>query len=270
MSCNPSTSAEKKPSDTSEIKSNEMTVEEYTDLVSKWHQAYYTWNMSCVTYSNMMMMNASQQFFRQIPVISSSNFLEMINEVNRSQPFDPLAEIRNARLKIASVWRRFLAEIVDFFLLHVFKILIVFFLANYFDIIDESRLTLTYMISNILYDETFSFPLELLCIELGYLITSIAFESFCLTRYGATPGKRLLRLRVLKCDHPQMQENGDLTIEPVTTLTSGAAFTRSTFKCLMATFLFPALIVALFTSQYRQTNYDMAANAVVVVIEPRE
>ncbi|CAF4604616.1 unnamed protein product, partial [Rotaria magnacalcarata] len=72
-----------------------MTVEEYADLVSKWHQAYYTWNMSCATYSNMMMMNASQQFIRQIPVISSANFLEMINEANRSQPFDPLAEIRN-------------------------------------------------------------------------------------------------------------------------------------------------------------------------------
>lgn len=48
------------------------------------------------------------------------------------------------------------------------------------------------------------------------------------------------------------------------------AFTRSTFKSLMGTFLFPALIVALFTSQYQQTNYDVASNAIVVVLEPRE
>jgi uncharacterized RDD family membrane protein YckC len=78
------------------------------------------------------------------------------------------------------------------------------------------------MISNFLYDETFSFPIELICIEFAYLLASIAFESFCLARYGATPGKRLLRLRVLKCDHLQMQENGDLTIEPGTMLNSGA------------------------------------------------
>ena len=41
-------------------------------------------------------------------------------------------------------------------------------------------------------------------------------------RYGATPGKRLLRLRVLKCDHLQVQENGDVTIVPGTILNSGA------------------------------------------------
>ena len=28
----------------------EMTVDEYSELVSKWQQAYYTWNTSCVTY----------------------------------------------------------------------------------------------------------------------------------------------------------------------------------------------------------------------------
>jgi uncharacterized RDD family membrane protein YckC len=48
------------------------------------------------------------------------------------------------------------------------------------------------------------------------------FQSFCLTRYGATPGKRLLRLRVLKCDNLQIQENGEVTIEPRTILNSGA------------------------------------------------
>jgi len=53
-------------------------------------------------------------------------------------------------------------------------------------------------------------------------------------------------------------------------LFSFRAFTRSSFKSLMATFLFPAVLVALLTSQNRQTSYDMAANAVVVELEPRE
>lgn len=192
-----------------------------------------------------------------------------------------------------------------------FRIFIVFSLSSYFDLIDENRSTLTHMISSILYDETFSFPIELICIELGYLIASIAFEvypilltkksiwkqldfllkTFCLTRYGATPGKRALRLRVLKCEHLQAQDNGDLAIEPGTLLNSGAweirfesiniwkifvtiyvlrALTRSSFKSLMSTFLFPAVIVALLTSQHRQTSYDMAANAVVVELENRQ
>lgn len=49
-----------------------------------------------------------------------------------------------------------------------------------------------------------------------------------------------------------------------------SAVTRSSFKSLMATFLFPAVVVALLTSQHRQTSYDMAANALVVELESRE
>ena len=42
-----------------------------------------------------MVINASQQFFQQIPVLTSANLLAMMTETNRSPPFDPLAEIRN-------------------------------------------------------------------------------------------------------------------------------------------------------------------------------
>jgi len=273
MSATPATPMEKNKSTSSSIsdsKPREMTVDEYADLVTKWQHAYYTWNTSCYTYYNMTMLNTFQQFVQQLPVLTNANLRAMVAEANVHLPYDPLAEIRNARLRIASMWRRFMAESIDFILLHALKILIVFLIANYLHWIDENRLTLNYMISSLLYEEALSFPIELICVELGYLVASIAFESFCLTRYGATPGKRLLRLRVLKCEHLQVQDNGDITIEPGTMLNSAAAFTRSSFKSLMSTFLFPAVIVALLTSQHRQTSYDMAANAVVVELEPRE
>jgi len=47
-------------------------------------------------------------------------------------------------------------------------------------------------------------------------------QTFCLSRYGATPGKRLFRLRVLKCDQVQIADNGDVTIDPGTMLNIGA------------------------------------------------
>ena len=74
------------------------------------------------------------------------------------------------------MWRRFLAETIDFILLHIFKIVVILFLSHYFDIIDQSRLTLTHIISNLLYEETFSFPIELICVEFGYVLASITFE----------------------------------------------------------------------------------------------
>ena len=41
---------------------------------------------------------------------------------------------------------------------------------------DETRLTLNYMLSSLIYEETLSFPIELVCVEVGYLLASIAFE----------------------------------------------------------------------------------------------
>ena len=56
------------------------------------------------------------------------------------------------------------------------RILIVFFLSHYLHVIDENRLALRHMISSLLYEETFVFPVEFVCVELSYLIISIAFE----------------------------------------------------------------------------------------------
>jgi hypothetical protein len=50
MSTNSSTSTKNKSSSISETKPKEMTVDEYSELVAKWQQAYYTWNTSCMTY----------------------------------------------------------------------------------------------------------------------------------------------------------------------------------------------------------------------------
>lgn len=46
-------------------------------------------------YFSMMILNSSQQFFRQIPVLTSASLLEMMGEVNRPRQVDPLTEIRN-------------------------------------------------------------------------------------------------------------------------------------------------------------------------------
>ncbi|CAF3401954.1 unnamed protein product [Rotaria socialis] len=255
MSTNSTASVENKP--------RKMTVEEYSELVAKWQQAYYTWNSSYLTYFNTMVMNT---FVQQISMLTGANIITMTTE---PVPVDPVGDIRNTRIKVASVWRRCLAEMVDFILLHAFKILIVTFLSNYLHLLDPNRLTLNSLISNLIYDEAVVFPTELFCIEIIYLIISVIFESACLTYYGATPGKRLLRLRVLKFDQLQINDDGDITIESGTVLDSIAALTRSSMKTLMATFLFPAVLVALLTSQNRQTNYDMAANSLVVELEHR-
>ena len=75
----------------------------------------------------------------------------------------------------------FLVLIFNYNLFYFKRILAVFILANYFHLIDETRLTLNYMVSSLLYEEALSFPIELVCLEFGYLVASIAFEVDSLT-----------------------------------------------------------------------------------------
>jgi len=126
------------------------------------------------------------------------------------------------------------------------------------------------MLSSLLYEDQFSIPIELICLEIGYLLSTIAFESICLMKFGATPGKLIFKLRVLRCHNMNIAEDGTVTVNPGHLLNYVGALTRSSFKSLMSTFLFPAIIVALVTSHQRQTSYDMAANSLVVELEPRQ
>ena len=50
MNSNLTTSVENQSLNTPETKPREMTVDEYAELVAKWHQTYYTWNISCMNY----------------------------------------------------------------------------------------------------------------------------------------------------------------------------------------------------------------------------
>jgi len=102
-----------------------LSVEEYSELVQQWQRAYYAWNTSSITYYNMIMMNTFNQFVQQLPLITNTHLLAVAQAAAAQRPrFDPMTEIRNSRLKIASMWRRFLAEIIDFVLLHIFKLVI--------------------------------------------------------------------------------------------------------------------------------------------------
>lgn len=54
-----------------------------------------------------MLMNSSQQFFSQISILTSTNFLTILTETNRSIPFDPLTEIRNGLNIIFFFFKKF-------------------------------------------------------------------------------------------------------------------------------------------------------------------
>lgn len=52
-----------------------------------------------------------------------------------------------------------------------------------------------------LNEESFKIPIELLILEFLYIFISFVFESFCLYKYGYTPGKYIFKLKIVSCSN---------------------------------------------------------------------
>ncbi|KAK5971738.1 RDD domain-containing protein [Trichostrongylus colubriformis] len=131
-----------------------------------------------------------------LPVPASAREVTVIHNPNGQ---DVLA----AQFKVASYLRRFLAEVIDFVFAFFIKLMLVYYLVE-MEFVDLSRFDK--LLGNeadlqTLVDVTQElFPLELL----GKLACSL-LEALCLSQsifprfFGQTPGKYIMRVRVIEC-----------------------------------------------------------------------
>lgn len=84
---------------------------------------------------------------------------------------------------------------------------------------------------------------------------------------GATPGKTVMGLRVVKCRSitPVNRNNNDeiVFVSPGTDLGLPLALGRSIVKNLIMTLLFP-ICFSLFSFRFNRTGYDLACDSIVV------
>uniref|UniRef100_A0A8C6XTV6 Family with sequence similarity 8 member A1 n=1 Tax=Naja naja TaxID=35670 RepID=A0A8C6XTV6_NAJNA len=165
---------------------------------------------------------------------------------------------------IPSLAHRFIAEMVDFFILFFIKASIVLSIMHLSGIKDISKFAMHYIIEEI-DDETSMEDLQkMMIVALIYRLLVCIYEIICIWGAGgATPGKFLLGLRVVTCDTSVLVAPSRVLVIP----SSNVSITTSTIRALIKNFsiasFFPAFITLLFF-QHNRTAYDIVAGTIVV------
>lgn len=191
---------------------------------------------------------------------------------------------------IAPLWKRFVAEMVDVSILFLLKVAITFTFLNVFDLDLSYEFDSEYLKKTVNDSDTkFLSIADLLSLSSDLVALEILLKIFvCLYEAvwtmngrvvvgGATPGKLLLRLRIVYVEMltVQLNEPADLNgTGPVRAIMYPAsnpgfrrAFLRALTKNLVFALLFPVCFVFLFLRNNR-TFYDVITKTVVVEENP--
>ncbi|XP_022118731.1 protein FAM8A1 [Pieris rapae] len=173
---------------------------------------------------------------------------------------------------IPPLYKRLLAEFIDFMLLFILKLIVSFIAVDMFDIIDLEKFDINKLSEN--YDDykyAMELTSEILLLEIIYRIIVCFFEAYCLSSGagrlgGMTPGKGLLGLRVVTASAVVLVEGRPketVLLYPGRPLTFTVALVRSLLKNFLISLLFPLCLI-LFVFRFNRTGYDLLCGVIVV------
>ncbi|XP_040404082.1 protein FAM8A1 [Cygnus olor] len=179
-------------------------------------------------------------------------------------PREPAGRPAGREFIIPSLAHRFIAEMVDFFILFFIKATIVLSIMHLSGIKDISKFAMHYIIEEIDEDTSMEDLQKMMVVALIYRLLVCFYEIICIWGAGgATPGKFLLGLRVVTCDTSVLVAPSRVLVIP----SSNVSMTTSTIRALIKNFsiasFFPAFITLLFF-QHNRTAYDIVAGTIVV------
>ncbi|XP_018564998.1 protein FAM8A1 [Anoplophora glabripennis] len=169
---------------------------------------------------------------------------------------------------IPPLWKRMVAELMDFFILFLVKMALTFILLESFDIIDMEFYGFESFQKNLENPEVaMPMAIEWLTLEFLHRLIVCTYETYFLKgKFFATPGKRYMGLMVITVEN-MSPVPGRMT---ETISATGAAplgwqksLTRAAMKNLFVGLLLP-LCVAFYIFPHNRTSYDMMSNSIVV------
>lgn len=269
-----------------------MTAAQYSDEVGQWLQQAYQWQLFAVGFpsylayqaqlqnnggnNNNQNNNSSQQTNSQRPPVSQ-------NAAGNDAAATPSATPAAApyvyhEFRIPPIWKRFAAEIIDFFALFLVKLVVTFLAVDSLELFDIDNFfkkhdKSIYMLAagrEINADEAIELTSDIVLLELIHRFVVCVFEILCTFKGptgipgGATPGKIIMGIRILRCDNIAMlPDPSRVQIAPAADLGFGWASLRAIMKNLSVAFLFPVCMTFLFLP-YNRTVYDVMSKSIVV------
>lgn len=275
-----------------------MTAAEYSEAVYQWLQQAYQWQALAVGFPTYMAYQSAlaqrstntlvNNNSSQIPV-NPSNAPATNNERVRLDPHHGVQAQQGAaarrtqapsppvwtEFRIPPLWKRASAEIIDFSILFLLKVVVTFVAVDYFELLDLDRYDKALLLAatgsgDIDFATAMEVTSDILLLEIIHKFIVCIFEALCTHRGirglpgGATPGKFLMGLRIYTCDQiAMMPEPNRIQIIPATDLGVFWACLRSLLKNVASTFFFPAWLT-IFLSPYRRAIYDVMSRTIVL------
>ena len=177
----------------------------------------------------------SVDFRRFFSILSITSFLisdssRPTTQENRTPPppreRDPQSETEWREFTIPPLWKRLVAEIIDFFILFILKLVITFVAVDWFSLVDLDRYDMSFWTAAAggtadldlqAAQDLFDFTSDFVLLEMIHRLVVCVFEALCLHRGfgrypgGATPGKLIMGLRVVSCFQVSLEFFGFLT-----------------------------------------------------------
>lgn len=172
----------------------------------------------------------------------------------------PAANDTSRVFALPKIWKRCVAELVDFLFLLVLKVMVTYIAIDYFDLVDLAKYEINLLEEEFdAYQLAYELTSEILIIESIHRLLVIMFETLCLARStganhvgGATPGKALMGLRVISCTHLEDLGNGTIRVTPAQDIGFMWALLRALIKNLSSIFFLPASLT-IFVSTHNRT-----------------
>ncbi|XP_029023501.1 protein FAM8A1 [Betta splendens] len=198
------------------------------------------------------------------PAASSHQPVQSAADGRGAQPRDGTPSQAGHEYNIPSPLQRFLAETVDFCILFCVKATIVLWIMHLSGMKDAAKFITQFVVEEI--DESTSMEdlQRMMAVALAYRVCVCIYEMFCIWGAGgATPGKFLLGLRVVKCDTTTLVRPNRVLVVPASNVSLSASAVRALNKNFSIAFFFPVFITVLFF-QHNRPVYDIVAGTIVV------
>ncbi|KAL4646950.1 protein FAM8A1 [Arapaima gigas] len=177
---------------------------------------------------------------------------------------DRNAQPAGREFSIPSPLQRFMAEMVDFFILFFIKATVILSIMHLSGMKDVSKFAMHFIVEEIDEDTSMEELQKMMLVALLYRILVCCYEIICIWGAGgATPGKFLLGLRVVTCDSAVLVRPYRVLVVPASNVKFSASTVRALNKNFSIALFFPAFITLLFF-QHNRTVYDIVAGTIVV------
>ncbi|KAJ8321786.1 hypothetical protein KUTeg_000257 [Tegillarca granosa] len=204
----------------------------------------------CMYPPNQLINQGQSPISTNVQPQQSTRHQNNVNQRHR-QPATVHTNLTGTEYQIPPLWKRVLAELLDFVVLFYLKVMLTIIVMRQLGYLKN--------------DNILDVKLDLLPV---LDITEIT-ETLCLRKGpegivgGATPGKRVLGLKVVSCEEIVDLRNGKLLVIPAHNIGFLSALVRSVIKNFTMAFFFPACFTVFFF-QHNRAAYDVLAKTIVV------